>query len=40
MKKKKYEKPTMQVVKMQYKMQLLQASADASMPTTWTEEEA
>lgn len=38
MKKKSYEKPTMQVVKMQHKMQLLQASADASMPTEWEEE--
>ena len=39
MKKKKYEKPTMQVVKLQHTMKLLQASADASMPTTWTEED-
>lgn len=39
MKKKSYEKPTMQVVKMQHTMKLLQASADASMPTTWTEED-
>ena len=40
MKRKEYKKPTMQVVKLQHTMKLLQASADASMPNTWTEEEA
>ena len=38
MKKKSYEKPTMEVVKLQKQALLLQASADASMPTEWEEE--
>lgn len=41
MKKKLYEKPTMQVVKLKQQAYLLQASAqvDATMNGTWEEEE-
>ena len=40
MKKKSYEKPTMEVVKLQHQAQLLQTSGDvnASMPNPWEEE--
>ncbi len=41
MKKKLYEKPTMQVVKLKHQTHLLQASGqvDATMDGTWTEED-
>ena len=39
MKKKSYEKPTMEVVKLHRQALLLQASANASMPNTWPEED-
>ena len=41
MKKKLYEKPTMQVVKLQQQTHLLQASAqvNATMNSTWEEED-
>ena len=40
MKKKLYERPTMQVVKLQHQPQLLQSSVsvDATMSTVWEEE--
>ena len=40
MKKKSYEKPTMEVVKLQHQAFLYQTSGDvnASMPTPWEEE--
>ena len=39
MKKKLYEKPSAEVVKLQQKEALLQSSVKATMNTTWTEED-
>lgn len=39
MKRKDYEKPTMQVVQLRQQPQLLQASVNATMNGTWEEED-